>query len=437
MYIFQSTQNLDGADPTVTPPTPDRESTRPAERSLAPDLARGMMLLLIVLSNTSVFLYGLPFDGTGLHPEARGALDSAVQFLMTLALDLRVYPLFAFLFGYGMVQLFLSRSTTEDGEAGAARTLRRRSLWLMAFGLVHAALLLPTDVLAAWGILGLVICWLFLHGPDRRLLAWAGIGAGLLGLLALLGAVLTAAVASGAFAPERPGVDATKLDPAIMSAATPDYLASAVLRLSTWATVTAVTVFGVVAPTAVLLGMWAARRRILEEPGRYLPLLRRTALLGTALGLAGALPSALVEIGALTLPRSDGLEQVAPLALQWSTGLPGGLGYVALIALAAHWISAKGPPGPVTVAVSATGKRSLSNYLAHSIPMAPLLAAWGLGWGAHMTSTTMALFAVGLWLITLLASAALERLPRSNPLSSRGPFELLMRRLVYRTPAGS
>jgi uncharacterized protein len=75
--------------------------------------------------------------------------------------------------------------------------------------------------------------------------------------------------------------------------------------------------------------------------------------------------------------------------------------------------------------VSAVGKRSLSCYLAHSLLFAPVLAAWGLGLGEHLSSWTMALFAVGVWLLTVAGAYALERAGR------RGPAEAVLRRLMY------
>lgn len=73
-----------------------------------------------------------------------------------------------------------------------------------------------------------------------------------------------------------------------------------------------------------------------------------------------------------------------------------------------------------------TSKRSLSCYLTHSLIFAPLLAAWGLGLGEHLTSATMALVATGVWLVTVAGAYALERAGR------RGPAEALLRRLMYR-----
>lgn len=74
------------------------------------------------------------------------------------------------------------------------------------------------------------------------------------------------------------------------------------------------------------------------------------------------------------------------------------------------------------------GKRSLSCDLAHSLMFASLLAAWGLGLGLgeHLTSATMVLFAVGVWLVTVAGAYALERAGR------QGPVETVLRRLVYR-----
>jgi uncharacterized protein len=68
------------------------------------------MLLLIVLSNTGFHLWAASLGASGWHPVDGSTLDQVVQLLMITLLDLRIYPLFAFLFGYGMMQLFLRRA---------------------------------------------------------------------------------------------------------------------------------------------------------------------------------------------------------------------------------------------------------------------------------------------------------------------------------------
>jgi len=106
-----------------------RGAVRPGERALAPDLARGIMLLGIVLSNTAFHLWAARRGPSGWQPVDGTWLDHAVQFTMITVLDLRVYPLFAFLFGYGMMQLYLRQTTAGTDGPDAARILRRRSLW--------------------------------------------------------------------------------------------------------------------------------------------------------------------------------------------------------------------------------------------------------------------------------------------------------------------
>lgn len=89
-------------------------------RLLAPDLARGSMLLLILLSDTTFFLYTGDYTWSVEYPGPAGPADTVTQFLMTALLDVRVYPLFALLFGYGIVQIFTRRQGAGASEAEAA-----------------------------------------------------------------------------------------------------------------------------------------------------------------------------------------------------------------------------------------------------------------------------------------------------------------------------
>ena len=57
-----------------------RGPARSDERALAPDLARGFMLLMIVLANTPWYLYGKTHGLSAIHPDEGSALDRAVQY---------------------------------------------------------------------------------------------------------------------------------------------------------------------------------------------------------------------------------------------------------------------------------------------------------------------------------------------------------------------
>jgi uncharacterized membrane protein YeiB len=275
-------------------------------------------------------------------------------------------------------------------------------------------------VLGAYGLAGLVMVALFFKRRDQTLLIWA------IALAGLLASGLVFALMGAPFAAKVP------MDPGAMDffgattelAAIESYPSSIVPRLLFWPFLVLVQgVLSLVIPTMLLLAFWAARQRILEEPGQHLPLLRRVAVLGLAVGWSFGLVHAIDHVGPGLVP-----EQVfwVFLATQSVSGLCGGLGYVALFGLVAHRIAARPQPlGAGVVAVTAVGKRSLSCYLAQSVICAPVLAAWGLGLGGTFASAAAALFAVGVWLLTVVLAYAQERT------GQRGPAEVLLRRLVY------
>ncbi|CAM5396902.1 DUF418 domain-containing protein [Streptomyces purpurascens] len=408
-----------------------RGAVRPGERALAPDLARGIMLLGIVLSNTAFHLWAARRGPSGWQPVDGSWLDHAVQFTMIIALDLRVYPLFAFLFGYGMTQLYLRQTAAGTDPRDAARILRRRSLWLIVIGLTHATLLMAGDIIGFYGVLSLVLGLAFLRRGERALTWWIWVGVALILLVSAgpaLSALLRGELGTFGDAGADPGFKAYASQEA-------NWLTAAGTRLRTGLFVTFVA-----APLTLvgggfilfLLGFRAARRRILEEPGRHRTLLRLTALLGIAVGWLGALPAALAHIGVLHVPDVMQSESGALTVLRDITGNAAGLGYVAAVALFAHWWTARGPRRGATAvaAVTSVGKRSLSCYLAHSLLFAPVLAAWGLGLGEQLGSATMALFALAVWLVTVAGAYALERAGR------RGPAEAVLRRLMYGRRAG-
>lgn len=396
---------------TQATPVTLRGPTALSERAFAPDFARGMLLLFIVLSNTGLHLYG-----AGLVSDS--TVDSVTRFLMPVFVDVRSYPLFAFLFGYGITQLATRQRRAGVEESRVRRLLRRRGWWLFGFGFVHAALLLGSEVLAAYGLIGLVLTALFLKRRDRTVLIWAGIGGFILAVLFAVSAfALLTTEPSGA----SPSAAAPPED--TFGVGNDSWLAAGVGRLISWLVLLGVNGFGVVMPTAILLGMLAARHRVLEEPGRHLRLLSAMAIGGIGIGLCGSLPTAMAGHTVGNIEQTD--HGLLLFGLQWSSGLAGGLGYVGLFGLLAHWLSSRAARGGPILAITALGKRSLSGYLTHSVLMAPLLAAWGFGLGGELSRAGMAGFGFGLWLVTVVAAYLFERAGR------RGPAEVLLRRLVY------
>jgi uncharacterized protein len=371
----------------------------PRVRALAPDLARGAMLALIALAHSQVLA------GRTLGPAAvtGSAVDTAAQAVLTLFVDSRGYPMFAALFGYGMVQI-LRRQELAGGWPHARRVLRRRGLWLVLFGFCHTLLLFTGDILAAYGVLAALLVGA-LRWPDERLLTTAGI-AGVAGAL-VYGTVLALPAPAG---------DASEqlVDP----------LVSALFRVALFPVLTPLN--AVMAAAPVLVGIWAGRRRLLEEPDRHRHLLRRVGGVGIATGAVGAVPHALVTTG-LWEPGTGVL--VAVGALHTATGLAGGFGYAALIGLVAAALGRRTAPSPVATALAACGQRSMSCYLAQSLAWLLLFEPYLADLGGELGVAAAAAVGLAVWAITVAGADLLRRTGRP------GPAEALLRRLTYRTAA--
>ncbi|GFJ94106.1 DUF418 domain-containing protein [Phytohabitans rumicis] len=363
------------------------------------------MLLFIALANAANFAFaGQPgIDGTphGLH--------RLVNFFMVTFVDSRAYPVFAVMFGYGLVQL--ARRTEATG-ASARRILLRRNAWLIAFGLVHATLLYFGDFLGAYGIVGIIATLLLLRRGDRfhRIVVW---------LWALMTGYLAVVVAMVATQAE--GGHAVLVNTPNPSLAATSYGQGVLDRLAEWPAHTATVVPFIF---IVWLGIWAGRRRILEDPAAHRVLLRRTAIGCLAITLLGALPYALVAAGVVRVDP-DTLDAVT--YLHAISGEYGGPGYVALFGLLALRFSA-GRRRPVVSAVAALGQRSLSGYLFQSVAWTAIFMPFALDLGGSTYIAVAA--AVTVWAVSVLAARAMDER------GYRGPAERVLRRLTYR-PIGS
>lgn len=260
-------------DPLPAPlPSPSDAPAPPvrAARSLAPDVARGLMLALIAVANVSWYLWGTA-ESAGMTPHvpAAGPLDTVVQVVMTIAVDHRAMPLFAMLFGYGMVQF--ARSRAERGmDPRVVRTMLRRRHWAMLLlGLLHAALLFYGDILGTYALAGLVLVWWFFGRTTRTLRIWVTVLTILLALGALLsilaGVTLSLFAPPEVLAPMEAGMEQGGTGTARPLAYGEPYLPSVLYRLSLWAAMTPIAAL-TTAPLPILVGWLAARRRILDEP---------------------------------------------------------------------------------------------------------------------------------------------------------------------------
>jgi uncharacterized protein len=385
--------------------TVDPGATPVGARAIAPDLARGGMLLLIALANVHFYVHGGPIGPRG-YPKDVVGVDQAVALLQMTLVDGRAYPLFGLLFGYGIVQLAWRRSAVGLPATAVTRLVRRRGAWMIVIGLLHGVLLWSGDIVGAYGLLAVVMAGPLVRGTDRGLV-----------VTTLVGMVLVTLVSSVSGL-ELPGGSTALLPSMTIS----DPGAAAAARAFEWITSVlfggAVGVFG-----AVALGAWAARRRLLDEPERHRRLLTQIAIGGIGLAVLGGLPLALMAAQLWTSPSIPMVLLAG--SLHALCGYAGGFGYAALFGLLAVRIARRGKPGAVTRAVQACGQRSLSCYLAQSVAFVALLPAWTLGLGEHARLWQTALVGIVVWLVILLVAAVSDRL------GYRGPAETLLRRLTY------
>lgn len=129
------------------------------ERLLAPDLGRGFMLLIIALAHAPLWLNAGETNLMGM-PIGGNVIDEVINFFSILLVDNRGLPLFAILLGYGLTMMVDRQLSAGTTVAESKRLLRRRGLFLLLFGFVHAVIIGGIDILAFYGFATLIIGWL-------------------------------------------------------------------------------------------------------------------------------------------------------------------------------------------------------------------------------------------------------------------------------------
>jgi uncharacterized protein len=393
-----------------------RGPVRGDERALAPDLARGTMLLVIALANCAGAVFG---TAPGVDPTPHG-LERVYNVLMFAFVHARGMPMFAIMFGYGLVQLARRQEASGSSPGAVRAVLLRRNGWLTAFGAVHGILFYSGDILGAYGLMGIVFTLVLLRRGDRvhRIAPW------LLGATAGYTLVLAGLAGWGMAHGSNERAPVPTVGGEGDSLLAQSYAASVLDRLAEWPIFT-LTVSGLI--SIVWLGAWAARRRLLEEPQNHRRLLRRVAVGGIGIAVVGSLPMGLLSAGVL---RVDTTTAGSIKRLYEVSGTFGGAGYIALFGLLALALT-RANPAPrsnlVVGALSALGQRSLSGYLFQSVAWLLLISPFTFALGTRFSSPTFAAAgcAVAVWLTTLAGAYLMDRH------SYRGPAEILLRRLVY------
>ncbi|MFF2093277.1 DUF418 domain-containing protein [Paenibacillus sp. NPDC058174] len=138
-------------------------------------------MLGILLANMLCFQYGM-WGMQEMSLFSLSAADSAAHTIVKIVVETSFMPIFAFLFGFGMVKI-KENVERRHGLAGIpAAHLARRFTFLFVLGLAHYILLWEGDVLVSYAITGFGML-LFLPAKPRTLFIWGAVFAVLAALI--------------------------------------------------------------------------------------------------------------------------------------------------------------------------------------------------------------------------------------------------------------
>lgn len=375
-----------------------QRSVSTKERLLAPDLARGFMLLIIALAHAPLLLD---------RQDGGSVIDEAVNFVSILFVDNRGLPLFAILLGYGLAMMVNRQLKAGTLEIESKRLLRRRGFFLLLFGFVHAVIIGGIDILAFYGFSTLLIGWILFRQNRVLIRAILFVSLFFLFLLPIVWVGMAHAMDATGGSLETLGQSNSE-----------SYIETTLFNLISFPFMILSQLFMYPMLLPILIGVWAARNNLLLVGNRKQ--LVRIAVIGTLISIIGGLPLALdgTQLWSSS-PTMKGLF----MALQMITGLAGGIGYAAIFGLIGSIVSRT---GLMVRSLTALGQRSLTFYVLIETMLVITLSPVAFGLGQVLHSTGAVIIAVFVWLISLLLAMMMEYK------GMRGPADALLRRLIYR-----
>lgn len=131
------------------------------------DALRGFSLLGILIANMLYFQYS---STTKDKMDLNTWWDQGAYYFTKIFVEGSFYPIFGFLFGYGVI-LFIQ--ALENRDVSVKGPLWRRAIGLVVLGAVHIALVWDGDILLTYGAALIVIILFFLKRRVKTWLIWA------------------------------------------------------------------------------------------------------------------------------------------------------------------------------------------------------------------------------------------------------------------------
>lgn len=383
------------------------------ERFESLDVLRGAAVLGIFAIN--IWHFALP-ESFYLNPTALGGLEGADKFIWhatALFVNLKFLTLFSLLFGAGIAMMAV--------RAGGARH-RRRMVILLLFGLCHAYLIWPGDILVTYAICGLLIAPVR-HWSVPSLWVFGIVFVTLGGLIEfLLGQSLSFAdaetiqtISDQSWAPP---TDVLEAEIALRAEGSwADQIARNFAKAVALQTV--VFLLGVGWRTLGIMALGMALYRMGVLTARWsLARYGVMAVVGLGLGLP------IVEAG-IAFNEGQDWDLVAAMSFgsvfnYWGSLLVAG-GYIGVVVglVRARLV------GPVRTVLAATGRMAFTNYIAQSLIATTLMYGFGFGLFGSLSLTSLLGIVIAVWTAQLIWS------PLWLSRFERGPLEALWRRLTY------
>lgn len=337
------------------------------ERLALIDALRGFALAGVLLVNLGGFSLYYFMDDAQRAALPSAGFDAWAGMAVQIFVQDKAITLFSLVFGLGMA-MQVERAEAQGSGPGP---ILRRLIALFAIGLIHAHLLWWGDILTIYAAMAFaLICIRRL--PDVILLI-AGLG---LGLFWFLLAPLAEWLKPEDF-PEQAQIYARTLS--VFNDGDPAAALRQNVALTHWMWLEMWGVLPFVF-SRFLLGYWAGRKRLLQDPASHRGLLRAIFIVGGSVGLAAAIMVEWIESAQLTqaMLQDSRVSEFALRSLRRIGPLGMGLAYAAGFALLflrsgwQRWLRLLAP----------VGRMALSNYLAQTVLCLLLFYGIGLGVGA-------------------------------------------------------
>lgn len=366
------------------------------------DALRGFSLLGILIANMLYFQYG---TNTKAEIGASTWWDEAAYYFTKIFVEASVYPIFGFLFGYGVI-LFVR--SFEKRELSAKGPLWRRAIGLIVLGAIHITFVWDGDILLTYGAALIVILLFFLKRRVKTWVVWSIVLTVLmvpfflvkttfLDILSKENEKMAAILANGSYLEviqHRIGITDDEFG------------------LIFWfiGLVIGFVFIGLIAFFAVgsfiLLGMAAAKVDLFKNMEQKQQLLKRVALL---------VPIGLLSKACLLWDHFIGM-----IIYGLGTYVLA-IGYIALFTL----IFMKVKDSKLMDGFASVGRLSLSNYLLQSILCTTIFYGYGFGYFGELGVALGLLLALVIYSVQVVSS----RLYRQR--FTMGPAEWLLRKFVY------